>query len=106
MQKPSINLVGFTLDGKGVQRDEHTACNWFEKSAMQGYLKAQYILGVCYARGIGVRKDYVMSYTWLSLASISGDDFVEKVFTKVKSKVQEGDVLEANRLADEWRAVY
>ena len=94
------------LDGQGVQPDENLACEWFEKSAMQGYVKAQYILGVCYARGIGLRKDYIMSHAWLSLASQSGDDFVEKVFNKVQKKVNADEKVQANRLAGEWQAVY
>ena len=73
---------------------------------MQGYVKAQYIMGMWYGRGIGTSKDYVMAHAWLSLASKSGDEFVQKVFKRVQTKVSEEDVVEANRLAGEWQAIY
>ena len=37
--------------------DVEKAFCWYQKAAEQGYAKAQYNLGVCYANGTGVEKN-------------------------------------------------
>ncbi len=39
------------------------------EAAEQGDAKAQFILGMMYATGRGVRFDYVQAYVWLSLGA-------------------------------------
>ena len=53
-------------------RDYDQAANWFLRSAQQGYRKAQFKIGVMYARGVGVKRDDIEAYAWLKIASLQG----------------------------------
>jgi TPR repeat protein len=52
----------------GVVKDEVEAAKWYRKAADQGSLKSQYFIGLRYKAGIGVAKDEVEAYAYLSLA--------------------------------------
>ncbi|WP_306539755.1 tetratricopeptide repeat protein [Megasphaera sp.] len=52
--------------------DEHQAFSWFQKSAEQGYLSAQYGLGDCYYMGKGVAQDYSKAAAWYQKAADKG----------------------------------
>lgn len=68
-----VNLGTCLSDGKGVEKDEKKAFNWFQKAAnidifhhlydnfnhhdMNGKRKAIYNLGVCYLKGVGAKED-------------------------------------------------
>jgi len=43
-----------------------------QMAAKQGYLHAQYLLGVFYARGFGVKKDYIAAVKWFTKAAEQG----------------------------------
>ena len=73
---------------------------------MQGYVKAQYYLGVCHAKGISVSKDYLTAYAWLLLATESGNNDMNKLLDSVAQKLGDEDKIEAIRLSKEWRSVY
>ncbi|MHA1572217.1 MAG: tetratricopeptide repeat protein, partial [Alphaproteobacteria bacterium] len=45
---------------------------WFTKSAQTGHLRAQYGLGVIYAEGVAVPKDYIEAARWYSSAADQG----------------------------------
>ncbi|OAV05604.1 hypothetical protein AO379_1461 [Moraxella catarrhalis] len=44
-------------EGRGVRQDYQKAVEWYTKAAGQGHAKAQFNLGVMYARGQGVRQN-------------------------------------------------
>jgi Aspartyl protease len=48
------------------------ATKWWRLSATQGWAPAQYTLGLAYLSGVGVPKDAVMAYAWLSRALAGG----------------------------------
>lgn len=58
--------------GDLVQKDLKEAGKWYRLAAEGGHSMSQYNLGVMYAYGDGVRKDYELSYFWLLLAHSSG----------------------------------
>merc|ERR1712232_1246819 len=43
--------------GRGVRADKTEAANWYDRSAMCGFPKAQYTLGMLYLEGAGVEAD-------------------------------------------------
>ena len=55
--------------GRGVPADDVEAVKWYQRAAAQGYVIAQYNLGVMYTNGDGVPKDPVEAYAWFSLAA-------------------------------------
>jgi len=44
----------------------------WRKAAMNGHVKAQFYLGVCYDQGLGVRKDLRESFKWYMKAALNG----------------------------------
>ena len=88
-------------NGLGVPKDYETAVKWYRLAAEQGNANAQGNLGVMYALGTGVIRDYVYAHMWGNIAiSIGGKDkgkvrdFVEKKMTPV-------DISTAQKLARE-----
>ncbi len=56
-----------------MPQDDAAAVSWYRRSADQGMPSAQYKLGLAYLGGVGVPKDALMSYVWLSLATAGGE---------------------------------
>jgi tetratricopeptide (TPR) repeat protein len=46
------------------------AVKWYRKAAEQGYASAQYQLGVCYSKGMGVTEDRTEAIKWYKIASV------------------------------------
>ena len=44
--------------------DYKKALEWYEKSANQGYNRAQYRVGYIYYKGVGVNTDYIKACNW------------------------------------------
>ena len=55
-----------------IQENIGSALNWFQKAVSKNYKKAQYLLGVCYANGIGVEKDFSKAISLLKLSAEQG----------------------------------
>ena len=70
--------------------------------AEQGDAKAQYNLGVMYAKGEGVAQDYAQAAEWYNLAAAQGVENGAKWRDKVADKMTPDQVAEAQRLAREW----
>jgi TPR repeat protein len=49
---------------KTLYKDPKEAFYWFDKSARQGFPRAQCNLGVCYDLGYGVKQDFDESIFW------------------------------------------
>ena len=52
------------LNGRGVEKDEEKAFEWYEKSAKQNFAPAQSNLAWMYSNGIGVEKDEEKASEW------------------------------------------
>jgi len=59
--------------GDGVAKDIPKACEWFAKSAKNGYAAAAARLGYYYHNGIGVEKDDPKAYELFSMAAQKGN---------------------------------
>lgn len=70
--KAQHDLALLLMEGRLLPRDERSATELFEKSAMQGLANAQYNLGVIYDNGIGRPADQTMAYFWYSAAADQG----------------------------------
>jgi len=96
--------------GQGVPRDYTEAFRLFRESADQGNARAYESLGAGYRKGEGVPQDYVQAYKWYSLAvsefAASESMSVERATTRlntVAAKMTEAQIVEAQRLAREWK---
>ena len=68
-------LFGKEFSLKGIERkpDYAQAAKWLQKSAKQGNLKSQYLLGTLYERGRGVKKDAKQAFEWYKKAMRGGN---------------------------------
>jgi len=53
--------------------DATSAAEWFLKAARLGVVESQFNLGVLYYEGVGVPRDFALSYRWFALAATQGD---------------------------------
>ena len=58
--------------GKGVQKNERMAFNWFHKSARNNNTLAKHYMGLSFFEGRGVRKQMHLAKYWFKLASKQG----------------------------------
>lgn len=56
------------FNGLGVANDYGRAIDLYRKAAHQGQPIAQYLIGIMYLEGWGVKRDKVEAYKWLTLA--------------------------------------
>ena len=70
-QAPFQAYLGYLyLNGQGgMKQDFEQAFNWYHKAADQGYVQAEYNLGIMYDEGIGVAQSHAAGYFWLTLAT-------------------------------------
>ena len=59
----------------------------FKPLAEQGDADAQFCLGVMYANGFGVPKDYIQAHLWLNLAGVNGDKKTEELRNFVERRM-------------------
>lgn len=63
-------------------RDEVMAMKWYRKAAEQGYVDAQYMLGLCYC----VKQDKPEAVKWLQKAAKQGHEKAKKALTEVSKQ--------------------
>ena len=96
--------LGFMYhNGLGVRQDYAAALRWFRKAADQGNAKAQTNLAFMYRKGQGVRKDYVQAHMWYNLAAARGLKIGRKNRDLLAEKMTPAQIVEARRLAREWK---
>jgi len=62
-------LLGQAYRGEGLEINLHEAARWYEEGAKNGDSRAQYNLGLMYAKGEGVRQDWNMARRWIQAAA-------------------------------------
>lgn len=82
-------LAQFTLakcyaEWRGVEKNESSSVEWYEKAATQGYLPAQYNLAVCYEEGRGVKKNMKQALYWYQKAADQGDPWAKRIVKKAQ----------------------
>src|SRR5580704_11268965 len=103
----AIGLLGFRYEnGFGVPQNYIAAADLYLRAAERGDTFAQSRLGLSYDKGHGVRKDLILSYKWLDIATARGSgrnhDFYLRLRDAVASKMSLEQVSEGQRLALIW----
>jgi TPR repeat protein len=101
--------LGVAYDnGQGVPQDYAEAVRWYRLAAEQGEATAQRNLGSIYYTGQGVPQDYVQAHMWLNLAASRESGASAKLTIerrdRVAGKMTPQQIVEAQRLAREWKA--
>ena len=97
----NIGVLYYT--GKGVTKDLAEAAKWFKLAATQGNVFAQNNMATLSAEGQGVPQDLIEAYKWFDLAA---DEVpISRVYRdQLTQRMTPGQVAEAKRRADAWRA--
>ena len=102
----SLSISSYAADyNKGLiaaqNGDFATALKEWKPLAEQGDASAQGNLGVMYAFGNGVIKDYVYAHMWGNIASMNGNDLGALLRDDFAEKMTSSQIEEAQRLARE-----
>jgi uncharacterized protein len=101
------NLAEIYRKGSGVPKDVGEAVKWFTQAAEHGYAPAQANLGAMYGLGLGYgpdgAPDRIRAYKWLSLAAAAGFETAATVRDDVAARMTTAQIVEAQRLAREWK---
>ncbi|EXX66778.1 Bck1p [Rhizophagus irregularis DAOM 197198w] len=54
--------------------DKYKACHWYQKASENGNKNAQYNLGLCYEKGIGIEKDEIKAFYWYQKSIENGNN--------------------------------
>ncbi len=103
------NLAGMYAFGEGVTQDLRKAVELWHNAATMGNSGAQFNLGVLYAKGQAVEKDYVAAYRWICLSRIDAADpglikQIDAAKAGLESMMTAEQVKEALRLVQGLRA--
>ena len=76
---------------------------WFRKAADQNYAPAQCSLGICYAAGAGVPRDYIEAHKWFELASRQGNEDAIQKLPFLDLAMTPEQIARAHKLAIEFK---
>ena len=95
--------------GDGVSRDNIKSAAWHRRAAERGNPLSQSLLAMAYVEGAGVKKDQVEALKWFNIlfAQTKGPNrrVIEMVMSFTASKMTQEQILEAQKLARQWRGV-
>ena len=87
--------------GEGVPQDDKAAVKWYTLAAEQGDARAQGNLGVMYAFGDGILKDYVYAHMWGNIAAMNGNERGGELRDVFEKRMTPSQIAEAQTLARE-----
>jgi len=100
------NTLGlmYASGGSGVAQDFGEARKWYRRAANQGHGRSRANLGVMYANGDGVPRNYVDAYMWFELALAAGFEDAVKYRSLVEEVMTPEQVADARKRAKVWKA--
>jgi localization factor PodJL len=87
------------LAAEGGKPNYTSAALWFGKAAEYGIRDSQYNLAVLLARGLGLPKDLVKSYTWFAIVAATGDTDAARKRDDVAARLTSSELAGANAAA-------
>ena len=101
-------LLGFKYEhGLGVPQSFEVAADLYLRAAEQGDPTGQYLLGLMYDKGHGVRENRIEAHKWLNLAAAhaprSDREDWARIRDALRSKLTLAQFAEAQRRAVDWR---
>ena len=90
------------LAGEGFPQDDAKAAKWYRLATERGDAYAQEHLGLLYAEGEGVVRDYVQAYMWFDLAAMQGNEGTLSNRDYSATLMTPADISKAKAMAREW----
>lgn len=104
----AFSLASRYDEGRGIEKDHAEATDWYTKAAEYGSLESAFVLATRFHEGIGVPKDNVRAAMWLIVAQefARNRSDGQQLLEALKASLGETDLVEARRLAGQWRAIH
>lgn len=94
--------IGIYQSGLSVTESNKQSVMWFLKAANNRLQKAQYAVGMLYAKGeLGLSQDYVQAYMWLNLSGYMGINSLKWVEGKMTTE----QIEKAKMLVHQWQII-
>ena len=93
------NLGVLAVESADGKPNYTSAALWFGNAAEYGVRDSQYNLAVLLARGLGLPKDLVKSYTWFAIVAAAGDPGAAKKRDDVAARLTSSELAAANAAA-------
>ena len=74
----------------------------FRNRAAKGDTEAQFELGMLYALGNGVDRDYVAAYMWTEIAAQQNEPYADFIRDEVAANMKPPEIASARREANAW----
>jgi uncharacterized protein len=91
------------LVGAGVPQRYEMAFRWLRNPADHGSAMAQYLLADLYYQARGVRRDYVQTYVWASLAAAQGYHQADSLRDSAVRGLSSAEIEQAKTLIAAWK---
>jgi len=88
--------MGVLAEARG---NETEAAHWYEKAALGGLPSAQVLMGHRYIEGLGVPRDPILAYAWLTRAIASGVPNAAKLRDALANNLTPAQIEEAEGIA-------
>ncbi|MBI2791076.1 MAG: sel1 repeat family protein [Gammaproteobacteria bacterium] len=100
---PALRELGMIYEqGLFGMNNTSKAHEWYLKASQKGDGYAQYRLANMYFVGDGIDRDYVQSYAWANLASMSGKDEATVLRDEISQLLSASDLEQARNLSNEY----
>lgn len=70
-----------------VAKDEKAAVEWYQKAASKGCRWAEYNLGACFEKGVGVDRDRDTAVCWYERSAAKGYDEAISALQRLRTSV-------------------
>ena len=97
LEKASADAKKSPAKGEPPEDELASVARETRVEAEQGVAESQYLLGVLYANGRGVTRDFPEAYKWLQLAAAQGDAEAARALPLVRTLMTEKQIDEGKR---------
>ena len=99
-----VKIAEIYCGGINIEQDDQVCGIWMKRASEGGDKRAQYMLGMMYEQGLGMRADPVQAYRWYSLSASQGYKMSGSAAEKLEANMVPSQLLQAQKLIEESKA--
>ncbi len=98
--------LGEMFEKEDSELDYRSAFKWYLRSAKNGYRRAQHRLGSMYARGTGVKQNYIKAYAWCKVSAAQHSRRALLKLKKIEFRMDPDEISNARKLSRQYYEKY
>jgi len=98
--------LGEMFEKEDSELDYRSAFKWYLRSAKNGYRRAQHRLGSMYARGTGVKQNYIKAYAWCKVSASQHSRRALLKLKKIEHHMDPDEISNARKLSRQYYEKY